>query len=259
LVLERWWFVYVAAQRSRVKPSPISSILLFVGAALLLYAAVSVSWFTASFEESSFSMGLIRGESCNDGTCRTATIFSGGRLGASGLLAILMFILTISSAGLAVPTGILLFKPGRRVLSLITVIIVGCAGLLSLVLLLKYGKGEAKFGLAFYAFWLAVMATVAACIIAMLRPRAAGGQPMRPMGMPGMQPQMYPGQQPMQQQPQMYPGQQPMQQQPQMYPGQQPMQPQQAPQGAPCPTCATPTTWVAQYTRWFCQRCNKYV
>ena len=242
-----------------MKPSPISSILLFVGAALLLFAAVSVSWFTASFEESSFSMGLIRGESCHERTCHTATIFSGGRLGAAGLLAILMFILTIASAGLAVPTGILLFKPGRRVLSLITVIIVGCAALLSIVLLVKYGKGDAKFGIAFYAFWVAVIATVTACILAMVRAPVVGGQPMRPMGMhPGMQPQMYPGQM---QQPQMYPGQQPMQPQPMQpqYMQPQPMQPQQAPQGAPCPTCAAPTTWVAQYTRWFCQRCNKYV
>jgi hypothetical protein len=40
---------------------------------------------------------------------------------------------------------------------------------------------------------------------------------------------------------------------------QQPQQPQAAQGAQPCNTCGTPATWVAQYSRWFCQRCNRYL
>lgn len=71
------------------------------------------------------------------------------------------------------------------------------------------------------------------------------GQQQQPMG-------QAPGGYPQQQQPGGY-GQQPPQQQ---YGG----APQGGPQAAPaCNTCGRPTTFVAQYQRYFCQNCNRYL
>jgi hypothetical protein len=98
------------------------------------------------------------------------------------------------------------------------------------------------------------------------------GYPQQPQGYPpqGQPQQGYPPQGPPQQaQPHQagYPsqGQQPQQQgyaqqpqQPAAPPQAQPAQPaQQA--GPPHPKCGTPGTWVAQYNRWFCTRCNEYI
>jgi hypothetical protein len=110
------------------------------------------------------------------------------------------------------------------------------------------------------------------------------GYGQQPMGHPGQQgysqqPQQGYGQQPQQgygQQPQQGYGQQPQGQQPQQGYGQQPQQgygqqpPQQqqhggAPQGGQqqatqaCNTCGRPTQYVAQYQRYFCQNCNRYL
>jgi hypothetical protein len=123
------------------------------------------------------------------------------------------------------------------------------------------------------------------------QPMGYGQPPMgygqQPMGQPPMGGQPGYGQAPMGQQPGGYGqapmGQQPMGQQPGGY-GQQGQQsggyppqqqgygqPQQqygAPQGAPqggqqaapaCNSCGRPTTYVAQYQRYFCQNCNRYL
>jgi hypothetical protein len=39
---------------------------------------------------------------------------------------------------------------------------------------------------------------------------------------------------------------------------QQAPQPAQAPQTYPCPYCRQALTWVAQYQRWYCNRCQQY-
>jgi hypothetical protein len=227
-----------------VKPSPISSILLFIGAPLLVWAALGTSWFTMNTEEYSFGIGLIRGENCSHGHCESMTIFSGGSLGLHGMLAIVTFLCAFGGAVLSVIAGIQLLKPGRRVLSVITMCAVAAAGLFSLIILLWASFRGIGYGVG--VFWAGIAATLTGSIIAMARPRAP--QMMRPMMYPPhMQRPMHPNQ------PQY---QQPMQQQPQY---QQAMQQQPLQPGAPCPTCSSPTMWVQQYGRIFCQRCNKYL
>ena len=116
-------------------------------------------------------------------------------------------------------------------MSVVTLCVVGAAALFSLIMFAKMA-GEAKPGYAFAVFWLGVAGAITASIMAMTRPRGAAagvGMPLRPMGPPlGYPPAHF----------------------------QLPMP--QVQQGMPCPTCHTPTIWVAQYNRWFCQRCNQY-
>ncbi len=84
-----------------------------------------------------------------------------------------------------------------------------------------------------------------------------GGQPYGQQ--PGQQPNQY-GQQPMHGQPGQY-GQQPMQQPGQYGQQQQPAAhapPPQAGPGAACPRCGAGMVFVAQYQRWFCERCQQY-
>ena len=216
-----------------MKPSPVASILLFVGALLLLVAAFSASWFTMGDGDSSMSVGLIRFQSCFDGDCKSATVFRGGvgSLGFYGMVAVLEFVLCLAGAGLAATTGFLLLKPGRHAMSIVTLSVVGVAGLFGLIVLAQK-PGGASFGYAFAMFWLGAAGAIAASIIAMTRPRGATpavGMPLRPMGPPlGMPYPPYPQQAALQH------------------------------RGMPCRACQTPTVWVAQYNRWFCQRCNQY-
>jgi hypothetical protein len=258
-----------------VKPSPIASILLLGGALLVLVSLFTASWFVASHSfgdhDVSFGIGPIRVSSCEDGVCQGSTIFK-GRFEAATLVMLLTFVLSLATVGLAIPTGLLLLKPGRRALSIVTVAIGGVAVLLFVIFTIKWGlRGGSGPGLGFILFTLGIAATITGCIMGMVRaPAAMGGMPMRPQmgGYPGY------GQQPMPMQgqpmgghpgmPMQHQQQPPMQQQPMPQPVaaapamQQPQQPQAA--GAqPCNTCGTPATWVAQYSRWFCQRCNRYL
>ncbi|MBS1122007.1 MAG: glycine-rich protein A3-like [Deltaproteobacteria bacterium] len=261
-----------------MKPSPIASILLFIGAALLLFAAVSGSWVSMRGGDYSFSFGLIRGESCFEGTCRSESIFSGGG-GAFNLISLLEFVLVLGSAVLGVITAIKLFRPFRSVLAVVTMSIVAAALLFGLFFLFRTGGSSLAYGAG--VFFAGGAATLAGSIMGMTRPRPP--QAMRPMMMRppmGMYPpqQGYPppgyappGYAPQGYAPQGYApppqGYAPQGYAPQGYapqPSQPPQQqmyqpPQQPQQGAPCPTCATPSTWVAQYGRMFCAPCNKYL
>ncbi|MEO8705433.1 MAG: hypothetical protein ABI867_35710 [Kofleriaceae bacterium] len=247
-----------------MKPSPIASILMFVGAAFLLFALFSTGWFTHSDKESSMAIGILRSEMCFDGHCQSNILFSNmGRIGPELLLLLGVLLFSLTAVIMAIIAGFKLFKPGRTALAVLALAFAGAAALMLILMLLKAGgMGGASFGYAFYMFWLGAISAITASVMAMMRPRAPSAM-MRP-GMPGMQP-MY-GAPPQGMYPPQYGAPQqggygaPMQQQ--QPPMQQPMQMQQhpmgAPQGAACPTCQTPTTWVAQYNRWFCQRCNKY-
>lgn len=150
---------------------------------------------------------------------------------------------------------------------------------------------HASHGYSMFVFILGIGAAVAGSIMSFKEVAGGGGAMARPMGAPGYgQPPMggqpvygnAPGQsgygQPMGGAPmggQPGYGQQPMGGQPMGQPGygQQPMggqpqqaygQPQGAPQGGPqaappCNRCGRPTTFVAQYQRYFCQSCNQYI
>jgi hypothetical protein len=249
-----------------VKASPLASILMFVGAAFLLFAAFSTGWFTHSTEDNSMAFGLVRSEVCFDGRCQSGTVFSGGGggRGIDFLIVIATFLFSFTAVILGIIAGVKLLKPVRTVLAVLVLSFAGAAALFVIILLVKAGGGGGvKFGYAFYMFWLGAASAITASIMAMMRPRAP--MQMRPgmPGMPGMygMPGQHPGMRPGMPQP-MY-GQPPQQgyAPPGMQPQPQPMQPQApmpAAQGAPCPTCQTPTMWVAQYNRWFCQRCNQY-
>ncbi|HEU0032769.1 MAG TPA: hypothetical protein VFQ53_19190 [Kofleriaceae bacterium] len=230
------------------KPSPVTSILLFAGAALLLFACFSASWFSHSSGDFSSSTGLIRGEFCEEGHCKSFTIFSGGsNIGGAGLLLILTFLLTLAGAVMAGIAGLLLLKPGKTVMSILAMCFASGAALLVLALLGKYGGSGASYGLAI--FFLGFAVTLTGSIMGMSRKGVPRPMMMRP-GMP-MQPGMpYPP----------YGSQMPPQGAYGAPQGANPYGPQAAAvQGAPCATCSTPTTWVAQYNRWYCNRCQKYV
>jgi hypothetical protein len=244
---------------------------MFVAAVGLLYAAFSASWWSFGEGDMHGSVGLIRGEFCGrgGGDCETFNIFQHVRVNADFLITIFQLIFILAVIGLAIPTGIMLLKPGRRILSIFVVSAAGGAALMDIIGLAKNGAHGASPSIGFIAFWLCSICAITGSILAMVRPRGPQqqhpGYPMQPQ-MPGGYPQQqgYAPQQPMQQQPYAQQSQpmQPMQQQPysaQQSQPMQPMQPQQAPVGQPCPTCQTPVQWVAQYQRWFCQRCQRYV
>jgi hypothetical protein len=245
------------------KASPIASILMFVGAAFLLFASFSTGWFTHSSSDNSMAFGLVRNEVCFDGHCQSGTIFSSmGRFGLDFLLIIGTFLFNLTAVIMAIIAGIKLLKPVRSVLAVLVLSFAGAAALFVLVILLKSMSGSgASFGYAFFLFWLGAASAITASVMAMMRPRPAGrpmAMGMRPgMPMPGYGQPQYgnPGHPPQYGAPPAQYGASP--QASYAPPGMQ-QAPMAAPQGAPCPTCQTPTVWVAQYNRWFCQRCNQY-
>lgn len=260
------------------KPSPLVSILMFAGSLLLLIAIFSSSWWSASEGDASFSVGLVRGSSCHDGECRSMTIFD-GRMRIEGIIAIITVLITFAGIVCAVISGIFLFKPGRSALAIVAMSLVGGGALFAIVYILMIKTRGMGISYGLPMFFLGFAAVLTGSIMAMVRPRAGP-----PMGMnPGMRPPMgnpYGGQPQYgapQANPYAQPGMpgpgmpgQPPQGQPQQNPYAPPPQAQPAPvaaaapsgaaaQGAPCGTCQTPTTWVAQYNRWFCTRCNQYI
>jgi len=261
-----------------VKPSPIVSIIMFVGAAMVLFAIVSTGWFNFSMDMGegdsvSNAFGVLRSEGCYKGRCESALIFKNMRLEPEMVFAILTLITGLTSAVFGVIAGIFLLKPRRSALSLVTLIVAGVALLCALlfIVLIKVKTDRMGVSYAAFIFLLGVAGLITASIMAMIRPRA-GVMPQRAhaQSQPFPQGQNPYGQQsqPYQQQPQMHQPQQQPQYSAQGYPQQQQTpqpQPQQQssqsnPQGSPpCPTCGQAATWVAQYNRWFCTRENKYL
>jgi hypothetical protein len=214
---------------------------------LTLVGVFTRGWFTLDKGEFEFGLGLMGSYSCAkwDGEERcegkrfdTETKgrdkdihlwrfggFAGG-LGSS-VLAILCGVFALTRKPRSAPLVVLYIFVG--------IAFVFCSAYVFRVM--SEMKGEMKPSLG-YSFFLTYMGLVGAFVagLAMIGPAAkkmaGGGMPMPYGGMP-MQ-QGYPMQQPM------------MQQQPPM-------------QGQACPRCGGQATFVAQYQRWFCQRCQQYV
>jgi hypothetical protein len=226
------------------KPSPVSSIILLLGALILLYCAFGTGWFSLGDEG---GIGLIRMKQCYDGECRSKLIFD-KHMHVEDMLLIVTFLMTFATAVVSAIAGLVLFKPGRSALALVAVIGAGVAMASAVALLVKIHGFGITYGPAFYLFWLSTIGVLVAGILAMQRPAIAGqmpmGYPSQPMGYPGLPPMGYPGQPPMGG---------PVASAPVMPVAAMP------PPGPPCTTCGTPTTFVAQYNKQFCQRCNRYL
>lgn len=228
-----------------MKPSPIVSILLFVGAAFLLFAAFSSSWFAHDFGDSSFRVGLLRGESCYGSECESMHLFQ-GRFRLENLVMLMTFACTLAGSILGGIAGLVLLKPGRSVLAVLALVFTSIALFGAILFFIRVDGAKVSYALPIFV--VGALTTIVAAAVALGRPRLAVPMPpMRfgayaaPMGHPYGAPMGNP-----------YAPQ----------PGANPYAPPGAPaaaQGAPCAACSTPTTWVAQYNRWFCARCNKYV
>ena len=261
------------------KPSPLASIFMFVGSALLLITIFSASWFSLDMgDDSSFSYGLVRGKECYDGHCRSRMIFSGGGMGASGLIALIVWLLSLAGIVVAVIAGCFLFKPGRSTLAVVALGLVGGGLLFALLMLVQMKFRHLSWGFPIY--FVGAAGVITASIMSMMRP--ATPRPVFPMGMRPPMPYMNPYGPPQanpyappqsnpyappQANPYASPGAAPPRANPYAPPGMvtpaaevagASADPASATQGAPCQTCQTPTTWVAQYNRWFCARCQKY-
>ncbi len=234
-----------------MKPSPVPSILLFIATAALAFSLFGRGWYVHEDEHVSFHSGPIWGEVCFDSTdgmeCKTHTLFSDlGGLGPLRLISMLSVLLGVGGTIVAGIAGILLLSKPRSATALVTVILVGGSALITLVMFViamsKSGAGGLP-GYGFFIFFIGAALAIVGGFLGMSSSR--GGVPMRPgqpMGPPGYGPPGYPpgaG----------YGG-------PPGYP-QQPQMPVAAPAG-PAHTCGTGMTWVAQYGRWFCPRCNQY-
>lgn len=239
------------------KASPVSSILLFVGALFCVFALFSASW----FGEHGSGIGPVRYSFCYDGDCKGGLIFKEMKhgMGTELGLAILTDLGLLASVILGIIAGVAQLKPAKSGISMGAMICGAVAGVFGLAFALKMKDLGGGFSYGIFLFLLGVGGVIGGAIMGMMRPASPmmmGAYPGYPMGGPNMG---WPGQAPMQQQPMMPSGQVPMQQ-PMMQ--QQPPQmsaPRMQAQTAPCTTCGTPTTYVAQYQRYFCQRCNKYL
>jgi hypothetical protein len=250
------------------KPSPLASIFMFAGSVLLLWGIFSSSWFSMDFGGDSFSFGLVRGEECFNGECRSRSIFS-GRMGGHGLFALLIWAISFGGIVCAVIAGFFLFKPGRSALAVVAMSLVAGAVLFALFFILVVAKARG-FSYGIPVFLLGSGGIITGSIMAMMRPRPPmqhppmGYRPMMgmPMGNPYGAPMGNPYGPPLvppMANPYAPPPQAPPQQGPSPYAPRPAVDASAAPtQGAPCQTCQTPTTWVAQYNRWFCTRCQKY-
>jgi hypothetical protein len=263
--------------RGAVKPSPVPSILLFVGALFLIISLLGRGWSTYDSEGISANSGPVWGTVCmkdfgdevNEKRCETHHFLKDldkGKWGGMRLIGFLFVLMALTGMVMTPIAGGILLKKQKSALALMTLIFVGGALLLFLIVLLYALADSPKHfelpGYGFFLFLVGSIAAVVGSIMAMSRARGmSAGQLPRPYPMQGQQP--YPPQQ------QPYPPQgQPYQQAPQQQnpyaPGAQPQQPynpqqgQQAQQGPAHPTCGTPMQWAAQYNRWFCPRCNQY-
>ncbi len=270
-----------------MKPSPVPSILLFAATALLLVSLFGRGWYTAAEESFKMAAGPIRSEVCfeasGDGmTCESSNILSDLGKGSMSPLRLvhLVFVLTaiagMITGGIA---AIFLLNKERSALALITLILLGVATLITLGTFFYAMSKGGKSSLPSYGFFLYIVgaaASIVGSIMAMRRgspaprqggyaypPQGAqygyGSPPGYPQG-PGY-PQQAPGYPP---QAPGYPPSQPAYAPPQQAPLAQPVAApadarEAAPQQAgPGHTCGASMTWVAQYNRWFCQRCNQY-
>ncbi len=265
--------------RGVVKPSPVPSILLFVGGLFLIIGLMTRSWSSFESEGVSANSGPVWGTVCmkdfgdevNEMRCETHHFLKDldkGKWGGIRLVGFLFVLMALTGMVMAPIAGILLLKNQKSALSLMTLIFAGGSLLLFLfVLLYALADSPKHFDLPGWGFFVYLVGSIAAVVGAIMGMSRARGTPAgalpRPYPMPG---QPYP---PQQQQPYPQAQQQPYPQAPQApqanpyapggQPQQQPYNPQpQAQQGPAHPVCGTPMQWAAQYNRWFCPRCNQY-
>ena len=211
------------------KPSPVSSILLFISGAILLYCAFGTGWFNLGEEGGA---GLARVSF--DG--HSQWFLSDRHVEIEGVLGTAAAVFTFAASVLAIITGAILLRPGRSVLAVLALIAMIVAMLFAFAFTAKVKEHGIAFGAGFYLFLLCSALVITGAVMGMSRAAAA-----MPMGYPGMPMQQPYGGMPMQQQ--------------QPYGGQV----AQAPVGPPCNTCGTQATFVQQYAKYYCQRCNRYL
>jgi len=254
---------------------------MFVAAAALAYGLIGRGWFSIHEERFSADGGPVWSTICtsfdsDDGMkCETHTFLSGeGGHGLQWILS-LMFVLTgLTAMVMSGIAGIFLLKKPRSLLSILTLCFAGTSFLIIIGQLL-YGASKGGFHLPGHGFFIYLIGAITAIVGGIMgMVRKSDGQPaggVRPgYGYPPGQ--GYPNQgygNPNPYGPQPGPAYaQPQGAPPQgspYAPGGAPQQayspaPQQpAAQAGPPHTCGTPTTWVAQYNRWFCTRCNQYI
>src|SRR5262249_47839470 len=100
----------VSRMTSSASETKTSSVLLFAGAPLLVYAALSASWLEFVGLP---TRGPIRFEMCGVRDCQTFTILKlGGVMGFNGIIGILVFLCCIGAAVLAVLAGVAQLRRG---------------------------------------------------------------------------------------------------------------------------------------------------
>lgn len=245
-----------------MKPSPVPSILLFIATAALLFSLFGRGWNTHVDEHIAVHSGPVWGEVCFDSgdgmECKTHTFLSDlgkGSMGPGRIFGLLFVLLGVGGTIVAGIAAILLLSRPRTATALVTVILVGGSAVIMLGLFV-YGVSQGgRFevpGYGFFLFFIGAILAVVGGFLGMSSSRGGAAQaPMRPGYPYGGPPPGYPAQ----------PGYGGPPGYPQPHQMQQPM-PQpvhaQPPQAGPAHTCGTSMTWVVQYNRWYCPRCNQY-
>jgi hypothetical protein len=206
-------------------------ILLVCGLAILI-GSVTRNWFSQSYGEDSTGIGLYGIKFCDGDECKGMMWSDKEMKGVKGSIKLTGFgslLLGVASAGVSALFGAMaLAGAGRKVPKVLGLIIYP----LTMVLMFAFiGSVLGERGKAPDPSWsmgLAFIGLIGALITSLVAlPKGGAPQPMMMM--------------------------QPMQGNPMMM-----QQPPQVMQGQPCPRCQQPLQFVAQYQRWFCQRCQQY-
>jgi hypothetical protein len=212
-------------------------IVMLACAALLLFGTVTRSWFVYGEHDFKGGVGLVGGYACSQGHCEGKWFDTETRGLKPDIVGekYLGFLGGLASVALCVIAGAMALgnKP-RKIPLLALYIVVGITGALMLLFIARVFSethgGGLKLGYSAYTAILGVIGAfiAAAAMLGPVAKRAGAGQPVA-MGYPMHM-------------------QQPMMMQPPMM--------MQQPQG--CPRCGNQLTFVPQYQRFFCQRCQQY-
>lgn len=227
---------------------------LFVGAVLILISLFTTSWLTASDRHGSAGLGLREAHFCRDrdeGTkCETMQLDDNhghetGRETAMIWAGKITFGLGIVSALLSALCGgmILQQRDRRLVKAVIGVVAATAVGAVTFLIAVPSLGERASWGPGFSLVLFFVGA--AGAIVGTRLTAKALGQPMLAAGAPAFAPGY--AQQ----------GSQPMAAAPGY--AQQTSQPMAAAPTPSCPRDGAPSVWVAQYQRYFCERCQQYL
>jgi hypothetical protein len=190
-----------------VKPSPVVSILLFIGTAALLFGLVGRGWSTASGDGFSVKSGPVWGEVCmkrnfdsdsGEVECKTHTFLTGeGSWGIARILGVFFVLLGLGGAIVGGIAGFFLLSKPRSALSLLTLILVGGSFLIMLGLILYGLVDRGKLNLPEYGFFIYLLGAVVSIVGAIMGMARSGGAAAGvPMGRPphwGQQPGYGPG------------------------------------------------------------------